>query len=164
MKTFRTAIASFFVIFAVSALAQSDPHASFNKLKTLQGAWTGKNSKGDPLQVIFRTTSAGSAILSEIQGEKEDMITMFHMDGNRLMMTHYCGAGNQPRMVAKSSPDGKTFTFDFVDGTNLVPTTPGHMQRMVLIILDENHHTEDWTFVQNDGRQMSEHFDLQRKG
>ena len=163
MKTFRIAVASMLVIFAVNAVAQSDAHASFEKLKALQGTWTGKNSQGDPLQVIFRTTSAGSAVLSEIEG-KEDMITMFHMDGNRLMMTHYCGAGNQPRMVAKASPDGKTFTFDFVDGTNLVPPTTGHMQHMVLTIVDENHHTEDWTFVQDNGKKLSEHFELQRKG
>lgn len=162
MKVVRTVIASLLVVFAVGALAQSDAHASFEKLKGLQGTWAGKNSQGNPLQVIFRATSAGSAVLSEIEG-KEDMITMFHLDGNRLMMTHYCGAGNQPRMVAKPSPDGKTFTFDFVDGTNIVPPTTGHMQRMVLTIIDENHHTEDWTFVQDDGKKLSEHFDLQRK-
>jgi hypothetical protein len=80
MKIFRIAVASLLVTFAVSAFAQSDAHASFEKLKALQGTWTGKNSQGDPLQVIFRTTSAGSAVLSEIEG-KEDMITMFHMDG-----------------------------------------------------------------------------------
>lgn len=162
MKKVRIAVASLLVMFAANALAQSDAHASFEKLKTLQGTWTGKTSQAEPLQVIFRTTSAGSAVLSEIEG-KEDMITMFHMDGNRLMMTHYCGAGNQPRMVAKASPDGKTFTFDFLDGTNIVPPTAGHMQHMVLTIVDENHHTEDWTFVQEDGKKLSEHFDLQRK-
>ena len=163
MNVFRIAIASLLMSFAACAVAQSDAHADFEKLKALQGTWTGKNSQGDTLQVIFRTTSAGSAVLSEIEG-KEDMITMFHMDGNRLMMTHYCGAGNQPRMVAKASPDGKTFVFDFLDGTNLVPPTMGRMQHMVLTVIDENHHTEDWTFVRDDGKKSSEHFDLQRKG
>jgi hypothetical protein len=163
MRVIRTAMALCVVTFAVSAVAQS-AHESFAKLKSLQGMWTGKNSQGDPLKVTFRTTSAGTAILSEIEGKQEDMITMFHMDGSRLMMTHYCGAGNQPRMVAKASPDGKTLTFDFIDGTNLVPPATGHMQRMVLTIVDENHHTEDWTFIQDDGKKMSEHFDLQRKG
>jgi hypothetical protein len=66
MKLFRIAAASLLVIFAVNALAQSDAHASFEKLKALRGRWTGKNSQGDPLQVTFRTTSAGSAVLSEI--------------------------------------------------------------------------------------------------
>ena len=49
--------------------------------------------------VVFRPTSGGSALLSEIVGV-EDMITMFHLDNDRVLMTHYCGAGNQPRMQA----------------------------------------------------------------
>lgn len=163
MKLFRIAVASLLATLAVAALAQSDANASFEKIKTLQGTWTGKNSMGQPLQVVFRTTSSGSAIMSEIEG-KEDMISMFHLDGDRLMMTHYCAAGNQPRMRAHASPDGKTFTFEFFDGTNIVAPHAGHMQRMVLTIVDENHHLEDWTFVQEDGKQLSEHFELQRKG
>ena len=161
MKSFRIAIASLLVLCTVAAGAQSETRSSFEKLKTLRGTWIGKSSQGQSLQVLFRTTSGGSAVLSEIEG-KEDMITMFHMDGDRLMMTHYCGAGNQPRMVAKVSPDGKTFTFDFLDATNLDSPTAGHMHRMVLTVIDENHHTEDWTFIQG-GKQLNEHFDLERK-
>ncbi len=47
--------------------------------------------------------------MSEIHGHDpknngpENMITMFHMDGDRLLMTHYCGAGNQPRMKLVAS-------------------------------------------------------------
>ena len=37
--------------------------------------------------------------MSEIKG-KEDMISMFNLDGDRVVLTHYCAAGNQPRMVA----------------------------------------------------------------
>ena len=68
--------------------------------------------------------------MSEIKG-KEDMITMFNLDGDRLLMTHYCACGNQPRMVASASPDGKTITFDFLDATNLATPDAGHMNRLV---------------------------------
>ena len=82
------------------------------------------------------------------------MITMFNLDGpNRLLMTHYCAAGNQPRMQASVSPDGKTITFNFVDATNLASPDAGHMQQMVLTVLDDNHHTEDWTFIDH-GKEM----------
>jgi hypothetical protein len=91
------------------------------------------------------------------------MISVFHMDGpNRLLITHYCGAGNQPRMQATASPDGKIITFDFVDATNLASPDDGHMQRLVITMIDANHHTEDWTFVDH-GKQMKELFDLRRK-
>ena len=87
---------------------------------------------------------------------------MFNLDGpDKLLMTHYCGAGNQPRMQASVSPDGKTITFNFIDATNLAPDA-GHMQRMVLTMLDDNHHTEDWTFIDH-GKEMKEFLDLRRK-
>lgn len=162
MKKFRIAVPLLLVLFSMAAAAQSDARASFDKIKSLAGTWIGKNSKGESFDVTFRTTSGGSALMSEIQAVDENMITMFHMDRGRLLMTHYCAAGNQPRMQAKASPDGKTFTFEFLDATNLDSPAAGHMHRMVLTMIDENHHTEDWTFMQ-DGKEMKEHFELQRK-
>ena len=99
--------------------------------------------------------------MSEIQGE-EDMITMFHLDGDRLLLTHYCGAGNQPRMKATASPDGKTITFDFVDATNLASPQIGHMHRVIFSFPDADHHTEEWIFLQ-DGKEARERFELQRQ-
>jgi hypothetical protein len=87
---------------------------------------------------------------------------MFHMDGDRLLMTHYCGAGNQPRMAATASPDGKTITFTFVDATNLISSQPGHMERMVVTMIDANHYTEEWDFATSSGPKMHELFDMQR--
>jgi hypothetical protein len=103
-------------------------------------------------------------VMSEILGQgPEDMVSMFHLDGpNRLLLTHYCGSGNQPRMQASVSADGKTFTFSFVDATNLATPDAGHMQKMVLTMLDANHHIEDWTYADH-GKEMKESFDLRRK-
>ena len=147
---------------ATAALAQSDAQKSFAQLKSLTGSWEGKNANGNALRVSFRETSGGSAVMSEILGTgPENMVSMFHLDGTRLLMTHYCGAGNQPRMQASVSPDGKTITFTFVDGTNIAPGA-GHMQSMILTMLDDSHHTEDWTFLDH-GKEMKEFFDLHRK-
>jgi hypothetical protein len=100
--------------------------------------------------------------MSEILGDHE-MVSMFHLDGSdRLLLTHYCSVGNQPRLQASVSADGKTITFNFVDATNLASPDAGHMQRMVLTLLDDNHHTEDWTFIDH-GKVMKESFDLRRK-
>lgn len=162
MKSFFIALAAFIALFTTSARCQSDSQAAFEKLKTLQGSWTGKGSEGQSLQVSFRVTSNGSALMSEIQG-REDMITMFHLDGDRLMMTHYCGAGNQPRMVGTMSPDGKTVSFNFLDATNVLSTQPGHMEQLVVKMIDPNHHTEEWSFLAKEGKvHQHELFDLQR--
>ena len=60
------------------------------------------------------------------------------------------------------SPDGKTITFTYVDATNLATPDAGHMQTMVLTLVDDNHHTEEWTFVDH-GKEMKRFFDLRRK-
>src|SRR5262249_48561148 len=138
---------------------------SFNQLKVLTGAWSGKTSEGKPVDVTFRDTAGGSAFISEIRSANhghEDMVSMINMDGpNRIMLTHYCSAGNQPRMAATGSPDGKTLTFDFIDATNLASPDSGHMQRVVFTMLDANHHTEEWDFV-GEGKEKKEVFDLRR--
>ena len=163
MKSLRLAVPLLLLLTAPAALAQSGAQKSFDQLKSLSGNWEGKDSQGMPLQVTFRDTAGGSALMSEIHGHgPENMISMFHLDGpNRLILTHYCGSGNQPRMQAAASPDGKTFTFDFFDATNLATPDAGHMQRVVFTIVDANHHTEDWTFADH-GKEMKEFFDLHR--
>lgn len=149
---------------ATSAFAQSDAQRAFATIKSMPGTWEGKTPDGKALQVSFKVVSGGSAVMSEILGAgPEDMISMFNLDGaNRLLMIHYCGAGNQPRMQASASPDGKTITFNYVDATNLATPDSGHMQKMVLTLIDDSHHTEDWTFVDH-GKEMKEFFDLHRK-
>ena len=162
-KSNRVVRALFVVLAATVALAQSGAQKSFDKLKSLAGSWEGKNSVGELLHVSFKVTSGGSAMISEITGHGEDMVTMFNLDGpNKLILTHYCSAGNQPRMLASASPDGKTVTFDFLDATNLASPDAGHMERVVIAMLDANHHTENWTFDDH-GKEMKEVFDLRRK-
>jgi len=160
MNHLRT-IAILLILFVGPAFGQSDAKTTFENLKALNGTWEGKANSDRSVKIVFRPTSGGSALMSEILGD-EDMVTMFHLDNNRVLMTHYCGAGNQPRMQASASPDGKTITFSFIDGTNMASPKAGHMDHLVITMPDADHHTEDWTFVQEDGKQMKEHFDLAR--
>jgi len=167
MKTLRFSIliAMFFASF--SLLAQSSPQNSFDLMKSLAGSWEGKSTMGQgPVNVSYRLTSGGSALMSEIQmemkGKSEDMITMIHLDGNRLLLTHYCATGNQPRMQASASPDGKTITFDFLDATNLSSPDAAHMRSVVFTFLDASHHTEAWHFTDH-GKDIIANLDLKKK-
>jgi hypothetical protein len=162
MKAFAIAVCTATLLFTTAVFAQSDAQKSFNQLKSLTGSWEGKNSQGEPVQVSYRMTAGGSALMSEINGHGEDMISMIHFDGaNRLLLTHYCTAGNQPRMQASALPDGKTIMFSFVDATNLNSPQSGHMDHVAISMLDANHHTEEWTFTDH-GKEMKEIFDLKR--
>ncbi|HKM84863.1 MAG TPA: hypothetical protein VJW96_01560 [Terriglobales bacterium] len=148
------------VLSASFVVAQSDAHKSFDLLKGMEGNWAGKNNQGQPVEVTFRMTAGGSALMSEIHGHgPENMITMFHMDGDRLLMTHYCGAGNQPRMKVISA-DAKSVSFEFFDGTNIGPGD-GHMQHVTFTQPDADHHVEEWTFLDH-GKEMKEVFTLAR--
>ena len=153
------------VLSASLVLAQSDAHKSFDLLKGMEGNWAGKNQQGQPVQVTFRLTAGGSALMSEILGHDsnkhgpENMITMFHMDGDRLLMTHYCGAGNQPRMKVVSS-DAKSVSFEFMDGTNIGPGD-GHMQHVTFTQPDADHRIEEWVFLDH-SKEMKELFTLAR--
>jgi hypothetical protein len=161
MKTIRIAITLLFVFVTSAAFAASAAQKSFEELKSLDGSWEGKTPDGQTVEVAYRVTSNGSALMSEIKG-KENMISMFNLDGDRVLLTHYCAAGNQPRMVASASPDGETITFDFLDATNLATPDAGRMTRLVLSMPDANHHTEEWIYTDH-GKQEKEVLDLWRK-
>lgn len=155
---------------SAAALAQSDAQKSFDLLKTLAGSWQGTLTttparpevEGKQAQLSLRVTSMGNAIVHEMRmnGRPDDPITMFYLDGDRLLLTHYCDAGNRPRMVAKSSPDGKVVEFEFLDLAG--GTEYGHMHHAVFTAIDANHHTEDWTYIEPGDKPVHAHFDLQR--
>jgi hypothetical protein len=160
MKLRKIAVTVIVVLSAALVMAETDARKTFDQLKGMEGNWVGKNGKGEPLQVTFRSTAGGSALMSEIHGKgPENMITMFHVDGDRLLMTHYCGAGNQPRMKVITA-DAKSVGFEFVDGTNIGPGD-GHMQRVTFTQPDADHHLEEWVFLDH-GKEMKELFTLER--
>ena len=141
-----------------AASAQSDAQKSFDQLKALAGTWEGRvttvppapDISGKAMQVTLRVTSMGNAILHEMTGggRPDDPITMLYLDGGRLMLTHYCDAGNRPRMTGSASADGKSVDFEFLDVAG--STEYGHMHHAVFTPIDADHHTEEWTFMQGD--------------
>ena len=114
------------------------------------------------MQISLRATSMGNAMMHEMKvaGRPDDPITMLYLDGDRLLLTHYCDAGNRPRMAGKMSPDGKTVEFDFLDVAG--STQYGHMHHAVFTVVDANHHIEDWTYMMPGDKPVHAHLDLQR--
>lgn len=103
----------------------------------------------------------GNAPMHEMRSpdRPDDPIAILCLDADRLMLTHYCDAGNRPRMVANASPDGKTVQFEFLDISG--STKHGHMRNAAFTVVDENHHTEEWTFMMGD-KPVHARFDLTR--
>ena len=93
-------------------------------------------------------------------GSQHEMINTYHLDGDKLMATHYCAMGNQPRMKS-SGGDANDIKFDFVDCTNQ-KTGEGCMGGLELII-DGDKLTEKWSF-RTDGKEgEAEVFEFHRK-
>lgn len=162
---------------APKPVAKSDAQVSFTLLKALAGTWQASATLDPPqpemgngtlMQVSLRVTSRGNALVHEMGdlGKSVDPmlndhpVTMLYLDGDRLLLTHYCDAGNRPRMVARTSPDGKTVEFDFLDISG--GTQHGHMHHAVFTIIDANHHTEDWTYMMPGDKPVHAHLDLTR--
>jgi hypothetical protein len=147
----------------------TESQISFDKMKSLAGIWEGKLTTTPPApevqgkiaQVTLRVTSSGNAVMHEITipGREDNPITMFYLDGDRLTLTHYCDAGNRPRMTGKLAADGKTLDFTFLDISGEMKY---HMHHSTITAIDANRHTEDWTFMVGD-KPVIAHFDLTRK-
>ncbi len=175
MKSFRVVSAFVLLLLSTAALAQSDAQKSFTALKDLSGTWKGpvtatpKPPEWDnkPVWVSMRVTSRGNTIVHEIKEpgtpddpKHDDPITTLYLDGDQLLLTHYCDAGNRPRMVGKMSPDGKKVEFDFLDLSG--GTQYGHMHHAVFTFVDANHHTEDWTYMEPGDKPIHAHMELER--
>jgi phage tail protein X len=166
----KFALSLLLLSFSTAAFAQSDPQASFEKLKSLAGTWEGPVTttpkqaaiEGQTMHVSLRVTSMGNTLMHEMTGagQPDDPITMFYVDTNRLLLTHYCDAGNRPRMTGTTSADGKTIEFEFLDIVGNMQY--GHMHHVVFAFIDANHHAEEWTFMLPGNKAVRAHVDLQR--
>lgn len=186
MKLVRTLLAVFAL--SVAALGQGHDHPTpapskakpelidaqkaFAAFKTLEGEWEGtvttdfpeanKAMGKKPMKVVIRATSRGNTVLHEMtqEGNPDDPITMFYLQDDRLQLTHFCDAGNRPRMNGKLAADGKRLEFSFLDATG--PMKYGHMNQAAFTFIDNDRHVEEWTFHMPN-RVVLARFDLKRK-
>ena len=130
--------------------------AMLGPITQLAGDWEMTDEHGTAhLAARFAVTSAGSAV-REIMfpGEPHEMTNLYHMDGGNLVLTHYCAAGNQPRMVASKAAetdDGVVFHFGLDDVSNLRASHDHYMGDMTLTILKSGNIRQDWRSYDREG-------------
>jgi hypothetical protein len=167
-------------LLAVTSLALAAPEiapqsgttsAAFQRLLSLEGTWTGKathdagsgKTDGGEVTVVYKITAARSVLEETLfPGTPHEMVTMYHPDGARVVLTHYCAAQNQPRMTLEPGSDPNVFTFVFSGGTNMRETDL-HMHVARITFVDADHIVSVWSSMK-DGKPAGEgRFDLTRK-
>ncbi len=162
---------SLFVTFSARAESAASADASagppgWDKLVTLSGKWEGvghEGAKSLPVTTEFHFVADKSVLMNTLAaGTPHEMITMFHDDGGTLMATHYCAMHNQPRLYSEPAKAANQLSFLFKDSTNIGPGD-AHMKRLVITFVDATHHLEDWSAVDEEGKESVKRFEFHRK-
>jgi hypothetical protein len=128
-----------------------DQQAKLEKLKKLAGTWVAADKDGKPTDQVVSVVklTAGGSVVHEtlFPGQPREMVSIYHIDGGDLVMTHYCMRGNQPRMKADPKSPANQIHFEFAGGTNLDPAKDNHMHEGTITFVDDDHlefHRVSW--------------------
>jgi hypothetical protein len=123
---------------------------SFEHLRALVGTWTAPVSEGKEIRLTYRLISGGSTLVETYTlPSGKETLTLYHLDGTRLLATHYCAQGNQPRLRLAPGATEKRWLFTFVDVTNLKSPRASRLHRMELTLGDADHFTKVETYRSN---------------
>jgi len=148
-----------------AAISTELARKTFEQLKKLDGKWIGRSTKGWQEQITFKVIAKGSVVheSSFDAHPNETMATMYYLDGDRLLLTHFCVSQTQPRLQATSFEDGgRKVTFTYLDATNLASRDKGHMDKVVFNFIDDDHFTSKWTWYQAGKEQWLEEIKYER--
>jgi hypothetical protein len=148
-RTLFSAIGVMALVAGAASLAadKTKSEEAFDRLASLKGDWKGEQG-GAKISVSYTLTANGSALMEEFRPESGPvMITMFTVDGDHLIATHYCSAMNQPQMVTSAITDvQKPLTFSLARITGLKSPDDWHNTGLTVIQEDNDHLTQEWTY------------------
>lgn len=140
--------------------AKTDAATLFAKLKALSGKYQGQAPDGQPLTITYTLTGGGSALVEEA-AMHGSMTTVYTLDptpnGGRVLLTHYCAAGNQPRMACTGLV-GNVAQFTFLDATGNLANP--HMHNLTLTFKDNGVLHQSWELYIDNKSAMNVEFDL----
>src|SRR5262245_12721442 len=150
----RAAVSMLVIVAGTMVAAKAEEKATsgaaqqFAALKTLSGDWVEAGKDGKPTDKIVssvRVTAGGHTVQETFfPGTDHEMVTMYHLDGGNLILTHYCMLGNQPRMRAEPSDDANKIAFKFVSAGNLKSADELHMHDATLTIDGKDRYKAVW--------------------
>jgi hypothetical protein len=114
-----------------SANTRLNVNEAFDEMKSLVGVWKKEGGKSPNFSISFELI-ANSSVLVEtwLRNGKKHSFTLYHLDNENLMATHYCPQGNQPRLKLVGSSTMNDLRFNFFDATNLVDKANSHQHSL----------------------------------
>ena len=118
----RTSIAAAALLALVSPALAEDAAPSvaeqqFAQILGWEGRW--KVAETDALEIVFEVTARGKTVVERWETSAGlHSITVYHLDGDAVVATHYCPQGNQPRLQSVTGNNG-AISFAFRDITGL---------------------------------------------
>ncbi len=163
-RVIAAATVAVFFVAAAFAAAPFNAKTAFAELKNLDGQWEGTSPEG-PVDVVYHVTAHGNAVSETLfPGTAHEMVTMYYLDGDQLRMTHYCSAGNEPRMTFRKSATPNQMDFVFDSGTNMNSSRDEHMHELVIRVAGPDQIHAEWTLFKDGAKNGTSVFDLHRKG
>lgn len=149
------------VVWAAGSAGPSESAAAFERLKTLQGTWEAALPNGQRATTTFELVANGTALVERYSNpslpDGGRMVTMYHLDGSTLLLTHSCIAMNQTTLRATRFDAARgEIQFEFLRATNLASEGAGHMRRATYRLQDANRFVTEWEFFENGKRTMTE--------
>jgi hypothetical protein len=169
MKGFTLTALAIACLQAAPSRADGSGAQGFERLKSLAGRWhgtvewTGARTGTGEMSAHYHLTAYGNAVVEDLGTERSvAMTSVYHLDGPDLRLTHFCGAGNQPRLKASQiDEDAGHLRFSFVDVTNLKTPETGHVSAVELRLHDLRKMTLVFTFTAG-GKESYERIELTR--
>jgi len=162
MKLLSASVFCVCLSLALSAIVQAEeckvPPVKISKeldrIKSLAGKWEGTSPEG-PMVVDYRVTSGGTAVIETLApGTPHKMISLYHDEGGKLVMTHYCMLGNQPKLDLVSEDDNRLiFSLDKKQST-IDSKHEMHMHSLAMSFPDSNTIVERWAGY-NEGKESN---------
>jgi hypothetical protein len=147
MSVARRAAVLLFLLASPALAADLGP---WGRLKGLVGTWRRSDAPASPFRIRYRLISADTALVEEFgDPARQPTQTVFHHDGDRILATHYCAQGNQPRLRLRTDPSTDALVFEFLDATNLRNAADSHLVRLTFRWRDADHLLREEVYAAN---------------
>ncbi|MEE2776659.1 MAG: hypothetical protein VYE73_07840 [Acidobacteriota bacterium] len=130
-----------------------DAESALALFRSLAGDWDADSpdrQHGSYPAANFRVVAAGSTVIETVlQGQENEMESVFHIDGDNLLLTHYCALQNAPVLRFEPTEEPGLVKFVFHGGTNFDPAVDAHFHAGTFKVIDAD--TVESTFIVHAG-------------